>query len=180
MKIKSRRFDIKKVLAILLVIIFLLGALGYFYVSKKDSNSELSSSTEPDINYSSPTENEQAAANSQKEENVKQSEEDSSSSSSSNNTANVVITFAEQNGNTVEVNAYSDHYEDGTCVFTFTKDQLKIIKQTSAYRDASTTICTNPLISRSEFAKGGDWQVQVLYNSSSFSGQSKPQTIAIN
>lgn len=179
MKTKNRKISISKTPVFLLIAALLLGVVGYYYISKRGSttnNSYTESTTQSDVNYNPPTKDEQASGNSQKEENVKQDSGDASP----NNATNVVITFAEQNGDIIEVNAYSDHYEDGTCTFSFSNGQHQLSKETPAYRDASTTICTNPLISRSEFTVSGEWQVQVTYKSPSLTGRSNTQAINIH
>jgi len=80
----------------------------------------------------------------------------------------------------IEVRAFvSNQYKDGTCTTTLTKGSLKVSKETKAYKDATTTICTNPLIDRSELKQAGDWQVVVKYTAGNISGESKPQTVKI-
>lgn len=131
-----------------------------------------------DINYSPPTDEEKAAGDRQKESNIQQQDIDNSQHSDSAD-AKVFITYAGVDENVIEVNAYTNHYEDGTCTITLSKGNEKLSKQTPAYRDASTTICTNPLINKSEVPSTGDWDVQVFFSSTSAKGQSSIQKISI-
>lgn len=97
-----------------------------------------------------------------------------------NSEAQVFISYAAQNDDTIEVNAYSSRYEDGDCTFTFTKPgQSSIIKKTSATRDASTTICSNPMVNRAEFPVSGPWVVQVRYTAGAKTGISSTKAIDI-
>jgi hypothetical protein len=141
-----------------------------------------------EINYGPPTKEEARAGNDQKVKNVEREEKDESSnttgpgstSGSSKPSTAVVITDANQYDNTVEVRAFMpDHYEDGTCTITFTQGSLTVKKSTPAYRDATTTICTNPLFNRLEFGQAGNWQVVVTYDAASAAGSSAPKTVRI-
>ena len=129
------------------------------------------------INYGPPTQQEQQAGDKQKQTIVDQQ----SAPQAPPSTATVVVARAEQNGDTIEVAAsITNVYKDGTCTFKLVQGSNSLTKITAAYRDVSTTICTNPLIPRSEFPTTGDWQVTVSYKSSDgISGQSESKTIKI-
>lgn len=115
----------------------------------------------------------------EKEDSTEKADDTSNGSTTASNTT-VIITDAAQYDDTIEVRSYiPDHYEDGTCTITFTQDSKVVTKQTPAYRDATTTICTNPLIKRSEFPSPGTWIVKITYESSGASGESKAQNISI-
>lgn len=148
------------------------------YTKSPDKAGEQS---EGSINYGPPTDDEKNAADTQKTKNQEKEEQRNDSEKQSNTGASVIITDAGQYDNVIEVRAFMpDHYEDGICTIVFTQNSQTISKETPAYRDASTTICTNPLIKRSEFPTAGKWQVIVKYKSPGASGQSDQQTLTID
>ena len=154
-----------------------------------------------EINHNPATKDEQAAADRHKNDftdsqNRKANNSNKSSDSPSDNqqsttndktppptkTANVFVSFAGQEGSQINVNAYTDYYGDGTCTITFSqKNAQTLAKQAPAYADATTTICTNPEIDRSEFPSAGKWAVTVTYESKDgvAKGASSPQIIDI-
>lgn len=133
--------------------------------------------------FSPPTEEEKSAGDKQKDE-IIQKEQDRNTSDqpgSGKKNVSVIITDAGQYDNAIEVRAFiPDYYQDGTCTITLTKDSHTVTKTTPAYRDASTTICTNPLFARSEFPVSGDWQVNVKYSSAGADGTSATQKVKVN
>lgn len=132
------------------------------------------------INYGPPTEDEKRAADEQKDKIVRV-DTPSHDNNQSKRSANVIITDAGQYDSTIEVRAFiQNHYQDGTCTITFLKDGNKVEKSTLAYRDATTTVCTNPLFPREEFKDSGDWHLTVTYASESAYGVSQPQIIRID
>lgn len=170
----------KKLLIIVFAAVLLVAVLIY---STKSRGGSFDNGANTDINYSPPTDDERRLANSQKTQNVMRQESENNQRNNredTNKVADVVITYAEEQNNIIEVNAFSNKYEDGTCTILFSQGSSKITKQTPAFRDASTTICTNPLIKRSDFPSGGEWDLQVIYNSPSFSGQSELQKITLS
>lgn len=181
---KNKNKRIFFVIAIL-VVLTTSGFFGYKYYSSKISKKF------DGINYTPPTQEEKKAGDEKKREIVKKqeqedsqkkdtSEEPSSQQPASSSNATVVITDAEQYDGVIEVRAFvSDKYQDGTCKITLTKGILNVSKTTEAYKDATTTICTNPLFNRSEFRESGDWQVVVEYSSQNYSGESNSQTVKI-
>lgn len=169
---------------VILVALLLVSFSGFFaykhFFQKKNSNTI----------YTPPTQEEKQSGNEIKPEVVKRQEQedaqkkDSTNSStpttSTNNNAEVIITDAAQYNNVIEVRSFvANKYQDGTCKITLTKGELVVSKETKAYKDATTTICTNPLIDRSEFKQTGDWQVFVQYTAGATTGSSKPQTVKI-
>lgn len=172
----------KKLVIIGVILSVALVISGYLLFVKKDNEATNTSSngtqqTGDYINYDPPTDEEKAAGDSAK---AKLEEQASSQSSNTNGTATVIITDANQYGDVVEVRSFiSNHYEDGTCTITFTQNQKTISKETPAYKDISTTICTNPLFQRSEFSSAGQWQVTVTYKSAGATGSSAPQAVTI-
>ncbi len=172
---KKTKSKTKKIL-ISVIAIILIGAVSfaaYSYIQggeKADTNN--------DSAYTPPTDEEALAGDTRKEQ-IAKDEAGSRDGSTANTVATVVITYAEQNNDVIEINAFSEHYEDGICTIVFTQGAQKVTKDTPAYRDARTTICTNPLIKRSDFPTSGSWTVQVLYASGSANGSSAIQTITI-
>lgn len=181
----TKRIPAKRVATISLAV--LLAAAIVLVVLEKTGVTDLYS-TKPDIqardnaniNYSPPTSDEQQAADEQKDRVVQEEEKRNDTIDPSKKNANVVITDAAQYDNVIEVRSFvSDHYQDGTCDIIFIQGDHKVAKSTPAYRDASTTICTNPLFNRSEFPASGEWQVTVTYSSVNATGTSKSQSVTI-
>lgn len=137
---------------------------------------------ESTINYNPPTKEEQEAGDTKKEEIVEHNKVEVNTENNTEKSKNtdVVITDAGQYDNTIEIRAFvPNHYEDGSCKFTLTQGSLKVEKETPAYRDVSTTICTNPLIARSDFTSSGDWKVVVNYIAPGASGTSGTKAIQL-
>ncbi len=167
---------------IILVIVGVVGFLGYRHYNNKKSNV---------ISYSPPTQEEKSSGDEIKKEVVKKQEQEDSQKKdnpeqpygqqpTNSSNATVVITDAGQYDDVIEVRAFvSDRYQEGTCKITITKDSLYVSKTTQAYKDARTTICTNPLFDRSEFKQAGEWLVVVEYSSQNYSGKSNPLSIKI-
>lgn len=180
---KSKRSNRSKKPLVIFVVVLALVGVGFFaykyFFQKKNTNSV----------YTPPTQEEKQSGDEIKPEVVKRQEQedtqkkDTSSSSQPANTdpgAEVIITDAAQYDNVFEVRSFvANKYQDGTCTITLTKGSLIVRKTTNAYKDATTTICTNPLFNRSEFKQTGDWQVVVEYSSVNYSGKSQPQTVKI-
>lgn len=150
----------------------MLGAACFTYTQIVDNKSNMK-----DVTYSPATKEEKAQSESAKEKIV----EEKDNQQNANSSATVLITDAAQYGAVIEVRSYvADQYADGTCVINIFKDGYpSITKTTSAYKDATTTICTNPLIDRSEFPVGGQWRVKVSYNSGSIEGSSEERVLVI-
>ena len=182
-KNKNNRVSTKKRAFIVLATVVLAGAGFFFYRSYTSNNDD---NWVDGVNYNPPTEEEKAVGDTQKETADTEEEQQNPPKPSEQTTpqkkaVTVIITDAGQYDDIVEVRSFiSDHYQDGTCTITFRKGSQTLTKKTPAYRDASTTICTNPLIKRSEFPSAGDWQVTVAYTSKDASGTSDAQTVKIN
>lgn len=165
-----------KILIVSLLVVA-IGGFAHFILNKKDTNTDNQQPTQI-INYNPPTDQEKQAG-----DDVKKSlaeSENNQSNNGSSSSVDVLITDASQYGNAIEVRAFVPNYfKDGTCTVVFTKGTDKIEKITPAYRDSSTTVCTNPKIDRGEFPVSGDWKVVVIYTSSDVSGMSQTQTIKI-
>jgi hypothetical protein len=132
------------------------------------------------INYGPPTEEEKRAGDIRKQEIDTEQKQNDENTSTGKKTVSVIITDAAQYSDKIEVRSFIPNYlQDGTCIITFKKDTQTLTKTTRAYRDISTTICTTPVIKRSEFPVSGDWQVSVSYQSQDAEGVSDLQTITI-
>lgn len=178
----------KRRLFVALLVALLLIALGLFLYKqnqRSNTNNPLGASETDGINLNPPTEEERKAGDARKQEisaerRLAESQPSSGSGASNKKTVSVIITDASQYDDLIEVRSFiPDHYQDGTCTITFRKDDRTLTKMTPAYRDISTTICTNPNIKRSEFSTSGEWQVTVSYESADAKGTSNSQTITI-
>ena len=174
----------KKQILLLASAIIILIAVGAFLYFRNQSNDTLELG---EINYNPPTEEEANAGDDKKPELVAQqdreanSDQQSSDNSDSKKQVTVIITDADQYGSNIEVRSFiPDHYQDGTCIITISNGSDVIKKSTPAYKDASTTICTNPLFARSEFGSTGNWQVVVEYVSDSAYGKSDARSIQVS
>ncbi|NBX97778.1 hypothetical protein EBQ81_02845 [bacterium] len=136
-----------------------------------------------DTTYSPPTDQEKKAGDEQKQKITGDNPKPAPQNNTSNQpkkTVTVLITDAAQYDSAIEVRSFiPDFYEDGTCTILFTKDTLSFTKTAPAFKDSSTTICTNPVIKRSEFKESGTWIVSVSYESANAIGQSQSQSITI-
>lgn len=171
----------KIILIILFIILIVVGLFTVKIIRTTPSDGSIDDSGS-NINYGPPTEEEKLEANSQKERNVENQNKEKSSLSpiQDRHDISVLITDAGQYDDIIEVRSFMpDYYQDGVCVITFIKESYQVSKTTPAYRDASSTICTNPLIKRSEFATSGNWQVVVRYSSEGAEGSSEPKIVEI-
>lgn len=184
-EIKMLKLSKKSILII--VPLLVLGAAGatYSYVRSADPTKPSIAENEPantnDINYDPPTEEEQAAGDKRKEEIAKeeQARQESQNQTDKKEVA-VIITDAGQYDDIIEVRSFvPNHYQDGTCSITFSKNSQTIVKKVPARKDVSTTICMNPLVKRTEFPGAGSWQVKVSYDASGAKGASETRTINI-
>lgn len=152
------------------------------YIRKKNSSQPINGDTETYINLSPPSEEEKKSGDNKKQEivNSQQSEEQKPASQSQKKVVSVIVTDAAQYDQTVEVRAFiPDILEQGKCKITFKNGGKEVSKNASAYPDASTTICTNPKIDRSEFQAAGEWSLTVHFESESASGNSIEQKVTI-
>ena len=172
----------KKLAAVILVLLVVGGAVVAWRHFSSNTNAQGSNpATNNGINYSPPTKQEQQVGDREKNQVIQTQNQDKKPQNPSVN-SNVTITDAAQYGDTIEVRSFlPEVYKDGTCTIAFTQGSLHVIKEAPAYTDATTTICTNPLIKRTEFASTGTWQLIVSYKSSdgTVSGQSAPKNVIV-
>lgn len=180
---KTKNNSRKALWTTILIILLIIAGIFWFFSAKEDNNNP---KTDNDgyINYEPATEEEKEQANNAKQGIVdRQNGAESADEDSENGkkTATVVITDAGQYENIVEVRSFiPDYYEDGICTIVFSKGSQEIVKETPAYRDATTTTCTNPLFNRSEFFEAGEWSVYVKYDSAGASGKSEISKVMVN
>lgn len=172
----------RRIIATLLVgALIMCGYLTYRYVINHGSDPQGTDT----INYGPPTDEEKTAGELKKQEIIEQETRQRQPSSLNNpnpknKNVDVIITDASQYDDIIEVRSFvPNHYEDGTCTIKFEKDSDSFSKSAPAYKDISTTICTNPEIKRSEFSSSGNWTVIVSYSSATASGNSEKQKITI-
>lgn len=181
---KTKRVRI--VVATLVLLLIAGGAATWLWHSRDDSPPAATS--KGGIDHSPATAAEQksadeqktAFADSQNEQHTNNTPSSNTDSSSGMKTASVYITYAQQNGDIIDINAYTDQYQNGSCTITLTKGASRVTKEVAAYTDASTTICNNPRFTRSNFPSGGDWLATVTFTSSTATGISQSQIVTIN
>jgi hypothetical protein len=160
-------------------VLILGGGSWYVFHGKNASNKKPVNS--PTINYSPPTKEEQTAGNAQKDA---QSSDKPAPAPTDNNNKKAVqptISYAKQNGSSVEVNAYVSGVaeENGTCTLIATLGNSTVTKQANGILNASTTNCPAFTIARSEFSSAGTWSVKVTYKSSTAEGTSAATSLEI-
>lgn len=166
------------VLVIAAGVLVVLERKGITNLYTRNSNSNGESDDPNKINYDPPTKEEQSAGDKKKEEIVEQEQKPQETTPPA--TAQLTVTDARQYDGVVEVTSHIGNvYEDGICTFKFEQGSHVITKSTTAFRDVSTTICTNPLVPRSEFPAAGDWGLTVSYKSASGITGSAKRTVTI-
>ena len=170
----------KKLLIFVALTIGLAIAFG-FLLSKNNSPQPNVDSTGKSINLNPPTDQERKAGDDAKNAITDREQKlQQQTPSQDKNIATVIITDAGQYGDTIEVRAFMPNvYEDGTCTIIFTQGSTEVKKNTPAYKDATTTTCTNPLFSKNEFKTAGEWALSVSYDSVKNYGKSEPTKVVI-
>jgi hypothetical protein len=170
----------KTMLLTALAIVIAAGLGGAYYLSNRDGVTTASSTRTSGTNYNPPTQQEQQAGDEIKQDIVDKTK--SQENHPDSDRTDVTISNASVVEGEVDINAYANHYGDGTCTFTFSKQgNASVTKQTAATRDVSTTICDNPLISLKEFPVSGSWDLRVTYTNDqkTVSGTSAQKSINI-
>ena len=130
------------------------------------------------INYGPPTREEANAGDKQKNQ-VTTPTTQSSTQTNGKKNVSVIITDASQYGDSIEIRAFVQNYiKNGTCTIIIQKGSTQINKQVPAYADASSTICTNLNLSRSEISDG-EWNVSVGFESTDASGTSQTRVMRV-
>lgn len=162
----------------LLVALIAVSAFALFNHSPKESDQATTRPTNS-VDYSGPTDEEEASGDSQKEANKEREALDALPPA---NKAEIIVTDASQYNATIEVRAFSSNvYEDtGTCTATFSlAGSPDVTVQQKAFKDATTTQCGALDASRSTFARAGTWKVTVSYSSPTAQGSSQQQEVII-
>jgi flagellar basal body-associated protein FliL len=171
----------KRTLVIILVLVLLAGAaFAYWRLSATDDEAP-QNTDESFINLDPPTEEEQRSGDEIKDELIADDEDGTPSRpSGQKQPANVTIVDAGQYGSEVEVRAFvTNVLAEGTCSYRFSRGSTIIDRQTAATPDATTTICRNLTLDRSDFPTAGDWQLTVSYESPDHFG-SNQTTLTLN
>jgi cytoskeletal protein RodZ len=183
-KPKSR----KKPIIITGVVVVILLAGGFWWWqshSKKPTQKYTKTSTGYDVNLNPPTDEEKEETEQNKEklsqEQEKEENQPPQPQPESANKKTPFITFAGQEGQSIEVSGYvTGIFEDGgTCTATFTQNSRKITATSQGFKDADHTTCTPILVQRSQFPAGGTWSATLSYKSSQGSGTSEPRNVTI-
>ncbi len=181
MKIKKSK-NLLKTTVPLSVALVLAGGLVWFINRKPTINTSTvtpaSNIGTDGVNYNPPTEQDIKEAEQNKE---KLGNKDTPPTTTPSNTANIVITYAGQYDQDVEVAFYvSNVYEDdGTCSVTLTNGSLSVTKDTKGFKDVRTTVCPPIVIPRAEFPTAGQWTAVVSYTSQTANGTSEQRIIEI-
>jgi len=166
---KKQKTSSRSRILIIVMLLILAGAItagAYLAIFKDNDNTGEENNATNKINLEPPTEQEQAAGDKQKEEIIDEEE-----NTSVPDGAEVIIVDANQYDQEIEVRAFvSNLVEDGTCTITFTKADLKIVKEVPANADASSTPCVTLTLPRSEFSETGTWDVSVTYSNTRIMG----------
>jgi len=174
-KKRTKRIN-KKIVLLVLILLLLVGIGGYIYLDQKKSAQPKNPTTDINkVNYGPPTQEELDETDAHKKALDEQSKNNVTAPTPENKkTVSPTITYAGQYGSQVEASAFvSGIFEDGgKCNFVFKQNQTTIEKSTSAFKDATTSRCTNLSLPSSQFAKG-TWSATVTYSSNVAGGVSK-------
>ncbi len=183
-KPKSR----KKPILIASVILAILLAGGFWWWqshSKQPAQKYTKTSTGYDVNLNPPTVEDKKEAEQNKEKISQEQEKEGPQipqpQPESANKKTPFITFAGQEGQSVEVSGYvTGIFEDGgTCTATFTQNSRKVTASSQGFKDSDHTTCTPILVQRNQFPASGTWSATLSYNSSQGSGTSESRNVTI-
>lgn len=171
---KNRSKSFKKIMLTLLLVIGIttVAVLYYSFRNKEKPQAPPSIAANGDyLNLQPPTKEDKQAVEETKKDIATKQDNPSAVQPSS---ATVVVTRASQYDVTIEAAGYAQNiFEDGgTCAYTFTKNNLKVVKSTVAFKDVRTTNCTPVEINRNEFSEAGTWQLVLSYTSTKIKGSS--------
>jgi len=103
--------------------------------------------------------------------------EASNNQSTGQKPTDVVISYAQDTGSSVDVGAYANTFEkSGTCSLTLTKGSSVVKTSRNATPNVSTMSCGALSISKSKLT-AGTWTVKVSYSSSKYHGEAKSSVI---
>lgn len=182
MKITTKQKNLKVILPLAIGGVLLLALVGYgiytkttqrwpFQASTTTQGTEQANSSQ-DINYDPPTD--QEVENSQDGKKNSQPEATPSAPTSSLGAAHVALSYADFSGNQLEIRAFTTSVVEGsgTCTATVTSGLKKVTRSSSAFIDATSSICEPIYIDKSELSPGV-WSINVSYLSKTFKGSSE-------
>lgn len=172
----------KKLLIIVATLLLISGVLFILEKTKvinlyeRTPETTNSTTNEPKIDLSPPTEEESKAGDEKKQQIINQEQYNKTYNSNGNSEdkteAEVVIVDATQYDTEIEVRAFASNVlQNGTCTFVFTNGSNTITKSMPASADASTTPCMTLTVPRAEFNQAGSWNLSVNFESSTYKGQ---------
>lgn len=175
---KSKKFIIAALLAF--IILSISGYLIWQQRNRPDSSAQLSDGGT--IKYEPATGEEKKQTEQHKDNLVKNREKAESEAqnlpANGKRTVTPVITLAQLSGSEVTIQAYVPgiYEEGGSCTATLKNGTQTVVKQSSAFANATTTDCQHMVIPRGEFPSTGTWNVTVTYSSSKAEGVSNQQS----
>ncbi len=181
----------KSVIYLIIMVLVLLGgsAVAYNkYYRNPDSGSDQNNGDNANINFSPPTNEEKKETEEHKEEIANPPApvpNPTPGPSPQLKAVTPIITSwgTNSNNNGYIVSAFIPGIVEngGTCTLKATLGaNTPITKTTSAENDASSTTCSNFLLSRSDFLAAGNWSVKVSYSSSTSSGTSSAVELKVD
>ena len=173
------------IVSIISVMVGLAALINYDIISNPFSKTK-DSNIQNNINYGPPTEEEQKSGDEKKEiitqtqQTTAKPDTETSPGPITSSNLNLIISDANQYDDAVEVRAFvPNHFENGTCTMTFKLNTTTVVKQVSAISDATSTICTNLVIARSEFSQPGTWILDVKYETPKGSSAEATQEVVL-
>ncbi len=170
-------------LALVIMLLGLLSAFAYRYVTNKDSSPSAGIKKGDSINYDPPTPTDKKRVENTKQNIANQQTQPDAKTPPQVGKKSVkpIITYAGQYGDAVEVGGQvSGIFEDGgSCEATFTKTPLHVSKKVQAVKDASSVSCPTISVASSEFSSKGTWQVELSYISVNYQGVSDVRSVDI-
>ncbi len=181
---KRHRSSLQPVVTVLIILLLAGGVFLAIRTRHKNptatQSNTASGTAESKINMEPATDQEKSDSEQRKEEaanNATTPTQPSTQPSNAKKSVSPVIVNASM-GESLTVRAYvAGIFEDGgTCTLEASQDNNKVTKQTSGFKDATTTTCTAFSIPRSEFPTAGTWKLVLTYDSTTAHGVS--QTIS--
>ena len=165
-----------KKLLIGLTLIALVGGIAYAYTQNRTSNETDDTTTQEELDQMNAEDTTLINDKEVSEETVE--EPTTSKPAESKKSAAVVISQADaEDENLVQVRAYANVFEDGTCTATFSKGGVTKKYTVNTEQQAQYTQCDPFQIPKSDFSSG-TWKLTVTFESKTYNGQAS-QDIAI-
>lgn len=174
----------KKIIISIIIALIILG-LGIYFVSNRNNNQTPvtePTDTQPAVNYDPPTKEDSERAESNKDRIIEREKSINELPTNESGLKQVkpIITYAGQYGDSVEVGAYANVFEEnGSCTATFTLGSTSVKKTVQSVRNANSTDCPVMQVGVSELGAKGTYSVVVSYNSQSSSGTSDSRQVEV-